>query len=97
MGHPICSRLELLSEMTPALPVRATLIGDITAQASRAADSTGVEDSEMGLYVKKVTHKFEQAGPHGSAPSRPVDVVIHEYGGTPGAAGAAAQLQPVPR
>lgn len=63
--------------------MRATLIGDITAQASRAADSTGVEDSEMGLYVKKVTNKFEHAGPHGLAPSRPVDVVIHEYGGSP--------------
>jgi hypothetical protein len=37
----------------------------------------------MGLYVKEVTRKFEHAGPHGSAASRPVDVVIHEYGGSP--------------
>lgn len=51
----------------------------------------------MGLYVKKVTRKFEQVGPRRSGPSRPVDVVIHEYGGAPVAAAAAAQLKPVPR
>lgn len=70
--------------VTQPLPVRDTLI------AGKGPSHT--PNREPGPDAKNVTRQFETHDPPGSAPSRPVYAVIHEYDDGPGATEAVAHL-----